>query len=109
MRIAVSTVVPTRSAISWRESAMGMKTPFADFCPIRSASVEKRRPIRRSIPPVMSAIRRLSAMSRIVSPASRRRVISGRFSRREKNSRLGIEITPHGSSATAVAGNGRRS
>ena len=55
----------------------------------------------------MSARRRLSAMRRIVRPASSRRVISGRFSTSRKNSFSGIEIVPEGSRATAEAGNGR--
>ena len=44
----------------------------------------------------MSASRRFSGMRRSVSPASSRRVISGRRSIRAKNSCSGIEATPHG-------------
>ena len=104
-RIALSTVVPTRSATSCRVSWIGTSVPSFVSRPIRSARVRNSCAMRVSTvwPRISSSLRVRASTSR-VSSRMIARANSGLRSSNSNQSRRGRTSSVVGSSATAAAG-----
>src|SRR5581483_8053482 len=110
MRMEVSMVVPIMSAISCRDSTIGMNVPSARFWPMSSASFSRKRASLASTRPPESSVNRLvSSTRRCVRPTRRPRTSVGYVSSSPKNACRGISRHVVGSSAIALAGYARDS
>ena len=110
MRIAVSMVVPVRSASSCRDSGIATNVPPSRACPTSPASFRNSRAKRGSTRlPVSSARRFVSSIRRWVSPSRSPRTRLGELSSRPKKADRSIAIQVVSSSATAEAGKGQPS